>query len=309
MRNLTRSRLILLAFGAEVLLAGANGVAIRFSNRELAPIWGAALRFSLASILIAALMLALRLAIPRGRALLGAMVFGLFQFAGAFGFAYYALVHIHAGLGQTLLALVPLATLLLAVVQGQERLRGAAIMGTLLALAGISLITLDPGRATIPPLALLAILASVLCFAQALVVVRGLPPIHPVALNTVGMITGAVVLLAVSLALGEPKKIPQNGETWAALAYVAVVGSVVVFLLHVTIAQHWDASRTAYVMVVIPLVTITLSAWLDQEPVTSGLLTGGALVLGGVYLGALRGAGDQASDTGTDNECASSGAG
>jgi drug/metabolite transporter (DMT)-like permease len=193
---------------------------------------------------------------------------------------------------------VPLATLLLAVVQGQERMRGAAVLGTLLALAGIGLITLDPGRASIPPLALLAILAGVLCFAQALVIVRRLPTIHPVALNAVGMITGAVVLLIVSFALGEPKGIPQNGETWAALGYVAVIGSVVVFLLHVTIAQHWGASRTAYVMVVIPLVTITLSAWLDQEPVTGGLLIGAALVLGGVYLGALRGAENQASGTG-----------
>jgi hypothetical protein len=35
-------------------------------------------------------------------------------------------------------------------------------------------------------------------------------------------------------------------------------------------------------------VTLALSAWLDQEPVTGGLLLGGALVLGGVYLGALR---------------------
>jgi hypothetical protein len=39
---------------------------------------------------------------------------------------------------QTLLALVPLATLLLAVVQRQERLRLAAVIGTLLALAGVA---------------------------------------------------------------------------------------------------------------------------------------------------------------------------
>jgi drug/metabolite transporter (DMT)-like permease len=76
--------------------------------------------------------------------------------------------------------------------------------------------------------------------------------------------------------------------TWAALAYVVVIGSVVVFLLHVWVAQQWTASRAAYVMVTTPLVTIVLSAWLDQEPVTGGLLLGGALVLGGVYLGALR---------------------
>ena len=276
------------AFVAETLLAGGNAVAIRFSNRELAPVWGAGLRFALAAALIVFVMAAKRLALPRGRALLGALLFGLFQFAGAFGFYYYALVQIHAGLGQTLLALVPLATLLLAAAQRQERLGGAAVLGTLLGLAGIGLISRDPSRQSIPMLSLLAVLGSVLCFAQALVLVRRLPPIHPVALNAVGMASGALVLIAASALLGEPRVLPQRVATWIALAYVAAIGSVVVFLLYVYVVQQWTASRAAYVMVLIPLVTVTLSAWLDQEPLTGGLLLGGLLVLGGVYLGALR---------------------
>jgi drug/metabolite transporter (DMT)-like permease len=284
----SKSRLVALAFVAETLLAGANGVAIRFSNRELAPIWGAGLRFALAGILIVGVMLVLRLALPRGRSLLGAMLFGLIQFAGAFGFFYLALVRIHAGVGQTLLALVPLATLLLAVAQRQERLSGAAVAGTLLGLAGIGLIFLDPGREAIPPVALLLVLASVLCFAQALVLVRRLPPVHPVALNAVGMVTGALVLLIASVLLGESWLLPKRADTWGALVYVVVIGSVVVFLLHVFVAQNWTASRASYVMVTIPLVTIVLSARLDQEPVTPGLLLGGLLVIVGVYIGALR---------------------
>ncbi len=70
---------MILAFAAEALLAGANGVAIRFSHRELASIRGAGLRFALAAVLIVSVMLALRLALPRGRALLGAMLFGLYR--------------------------------------------------------------------------------------------------------------------------------------------------------------------------------------------------------------------------------------
>ena len=284
----SKSRLVALAFVAETLFAGANGVAIRFSNRELAPIWGAGLRFALAGILIVGVMLVLRLALPRGRSLLGAMLFGLLQFAGAFGFAYLALVRIHAGVGQTLLALVPLATLLLAVAQRQERLSGAAVAGTLLGLAGIGLIFLDPGRESIPLVSLLLVLASVLCFAQALVLVRRLPPVHPVALNAVGMVTGALVLLIASVLLGESWLLPKRADTWGALVYLVVIGSAVVFLLHVFVAQKWTASRASYVMVMIPLVTIVLSAWLDQEPVTPGLLLGGLLVIVGVYVGALR---------------------
>jgi len=233
-------------------------------------------------------MAALKLALPRGQALLGALLFGLFQFAGAFGLYYYALVRVHAGLGQTLLALVPLATLLLAVAARQERLRGAAVVGTLLGLVGVSLISRDPLRESIPLLSLLALLGSVLCFAEALVLVRRFPPVHPVALNAVGMVEGAVVLVGASAIVGEPLVLPQRVATWVALGYVAAIGSVVVFLLYVYVVQHWTASRASYVMVLIPFVTVVLSAWLDEEPVTLGLVVGGLLVLVGVYVGALR---------------------
>jgi drug/metabolite transporter (DMT)-like permease len=40
--------------------------------------------------------------------------------------------------------------------------------------------------------------------------------------------------------------------------------------------------------VVTPVVTVRLSAWLDDEPITTGLVVGGLLVLAGVYIGALR---------------------
>lgn len=115
---------------------------------------------------------------------------------------------------------VPLATLLLAVFQGQEQFSARAIWGTLLGLVGISLIYLDPGRTPIPMDAFLLMLASVLCFSQALVIVRQLPPIHPITLNVVGITTGALVLLGASILLGESRELPTLPETWVALIYV-----------------------------------------------------------------------------------------
>jgi drug/metabolite transporter (DMT)-like permease len=280
--------MVVAAFVTSALLAGGNAVAIRFSNRELAPLWGAGLRFTLAAVLLVAVMAALKLALPRGRALTGAVLWGLFQFAGAFGLYYYALVRVQAGLGQTILALVPLATLLLAVLQRQERLRGAAVVGTLLGLVGVGLISRDPLRESVPLPNLLAVLGSVLCFAEANVLARRLTHIHPVAMNTVGMMVSAGVLIAGSVLAGEALVLPQRVETWVALGYVAALGSVVVFLLIVFVLQHWSASRAAYVMVLIPFVTVGLSALLDQEPLGPGLVFGGLLVLTGVYVGALR---------------------
>src|SRR5829696_4086798 len=97
--NADGDRVALAAFVASSLLAGGNAVAIRFSNRELEPLWGAGLRFSLAAVLLVALMVVMRLELPRGRAITGALLFGMFNFGGAFGLAYYALVELHAGFG------------------------------------------------------------------------------------------------------------------------------------------------------------------------------------------------------------------
>ena len=284
----SRERVALACFLGSALLAGGNGVSIRFSNRELPPLWGAGLRFSLAAALLLVVMAVLRLPFPRGRALAGALLYGALNFGAAFALAYYALVRLHAGLGQTLLALVPLATLLLAVAQHQERLRLAAVIGTLLALVGIAVISQGPLGASVPLGSLLAALASAVCIAQAAVLVRRFPAVHPVTMNAVGMTTGAVLLLAGSVLAGEPRLLPQRAATWAAVGYLVVVGSVVVFVLYLVVLRYWAASRAAYAFVLIPFVTVVLSAWLDNEPLGPGLLLGGLLVLAGVYVGALR---------------------
>lgn len=281
-------RTVAAAFFANAVLAGGNAVAIRFSNRELDPLWGAGLRFVVAAALMGLLMAAMRLAVPRGRALMGAVLYGLFQFAGAFGLAYYALVEIRAGLGQTVLALVPLATLLLAVVQRQERLHGAAIVGAVLGVGGVLLMTSAPLREDVAIWSLVAVLGSVLCFAQAAIVLRVYPQVHAVSTNAVAMAVGAVVLVAAAAMSGESFVLPDRRATWVALGYVAGVGSVVVFALYVYVLHHWEASRASYVMVLIPFVTVLLSAWLDDEPIQGGLVVGGALVLAGTYVGALR---------------------
>lgn len=278
----------LAAFVAQSVLAGGSGVGVRFSNRELAPLWGAGLRFSLAAAVLLAIMAVMRLEFPRGRALAGALLYGLFNFGGSFALIYYGLVHVHAGLGQTVLALVPLATVLLAAVWGQERLRIAAVTGTLLALAGVAVMSRRPLQEAVPLPSLLAVVGGAVCFAQALVLVRRFPRVHPVTMNAVGMTTGAVVLLAGSAAVGEPWARPKRPETWAALVYLAIVGSVLVFLLYLVILRYWTASRSAYGFVLSPIISVVLSSRLDDEPITAGLILGGLLILIGVYVGALR---------------------
>jgi drug/metabolite transporter (DMT)-like permease len=286
--NTNQEPLALAAFLTSSVLAGGNAVAIRYSNRELAPLWGAGLRFSLAASILIIVMAVLRLPIPSGRALAGALLYGVFNFGASFALAYYALVRMQAGVGQTLLALVPLATLLLAVLYRQERLRLGAIVGTLVAFAGIALATSASLQQSVPLLSVLAVLGSVLCFAQAAIIVRRFPMVHPVTMNAIGMTAAATLLVVASALAGNSFVLPQRATTWVAIGYLVPIGSVIVFLLYLVVLRHWTASRAAYSFVIIPFVTVLLSAWLDNERVGGGLVVGGLLVLAGVYIGALR---------------------
>jgi drug/metabolite transporter (DMT)-like permease len=107
-------------------------------------------------------------------------------------------------------------------------------------------------------------------------------------MNAVGMGVGAVLLVALSFVFGETVELPERSETWLAIGYLVVVGSGVVFVLYVLVLRFWSASRTAYGFVITPIVTVLVSAWLLEEPVGWGLVVGGALVIAGVYVGALR---------------------
>ncbi len=290
-RQSDQERLALASLLAAALLGGGNAVAIRFSNRELAPLWGATVRFALAAAIFLGLVVILRLAIPHGRALVGALLYGAFNFAGSFGLAYFALVRLHAGLAQTLLALVPLITLLLAVIYRQERLRLGAVLGTLLALVGIAVISGAPFHEAVPLPSLLAVLGSAFFISQAAVLVRWFPQVHPVTMNAVGATMAAALLLAGTLVANESHVLPQRVATWLAIGYLVPIGTVVVFALYLVVLRYWAASRAAYTFVLVPIVTILLSARLDNERVGAGLVLGGLLVVAGVYVGALRSAG------------------
>ena len=125
-------------------------------------------------------------------------------------------------------------------------MRGAAVIGTFFALVGVTLIASDPLRQVPPPLtSVLAVVGGSVCFAQALVIVRWFPCVQPVTMNAVGMTTGALVLLAASMIAGDPFVLPQRRESWLAIGYLVVIGSIAVFLLYLMVLLYWggDARR------------------------------------------------------------------
>lgn len=275
------------AFVGIVAVGGLNGIGVKFSNGELDPFWGATLRFGLASAVLFGVVGVRRLPLPAGRALVGSLLYGLIGFAAAYGFAYYGLVETPAGLAMVILALVPLLTLLLAVAHGLERLRVQGLAGSLLALGGVALIFGERLAAqAVPLISLLAVLGAAVAIAETSVVVKRFPRAHPVSNNALAMGIGALVLLLLSLIAGESLAVPAQLPTVAAVAYLVVVGSVVLFLLFLYVIERWTASSTSYSLLLMPLVAIVGSALLLGEQITAGLVVGTALILVGVYLGA-----------------------
>lgn len=276
------------AFVAATIFGGLNGIGIRFIVAEMPPFWGATLRFGPASALLFLLVLIQRTPLPRGRSLLGAVIYGVLQFGLGFALAFWSLQTVSAGLGQVILALTPLLTLLFAIIHRQEEFRWQSLTGGLLSIGGIAVIFADQISAEVTPLPLIGMVLSAACIAESGVIIKGYPRSHPITTNAVGMAAGTVVLFTISLLWREPLPLPTLPTTWLAYGYLILVGSCLVFILGLYVLNRWTASAFSYIFVLLPFITVLVGNWLGQETLTVAFLAGGALVLIGVYVGAIR---------------------
>jgi drug/metabolite transporter (DMT)-like permease len=275
------------AFASLVILVGTNIVAIRFTNRELAPFWNAGARFALAAAIFGLIAAGRGTARPPASAVRGSILYGLLAFAVFFAFVYVGLVHATAALGQTVLALGPLITLLLAGAMGLERIRARAIVGSALAVAGIGIVFGAHEHLDVPFASLAALVAAATSFALGSLVAKRVPAIDSVLENTIATAVGAVILLPLSLLTGESWTVPQDPATWLAFAYLVLPGTIVIFLLFLYLLHRLPASVVSYQFVLAPIVSITLATLLLGETVGPGTLVGAAVVALGVYVGAL----------------------
>lgn len=281
-------RIVLVAFAVLVLFAGSNAIGVRFVLREMGPYWSAAIRFAIAGLILVLAMVATGRRVPRGRQLVGTLLFGVLGFGLAYTFLYEALINAPAGTTMLTLAIVPLLTVLLAAVQGIERFRLMGLLGAVIAAAGIVVVGADELSLNVPMLSLLLLLAAAVCQAESGIVVKRFPPGDPVAANGIGMLLGAAMLAVVALLTGERVEVPTRPETWLAMAYLIGPGSIAVFVLVLYVLARWTASATSYAFLLFPLVAVVFGAILLREPIRPSFLLGGAIVLAGVYIGAVR---------------------
>ena len=268
------------------MCGGLNTIAVKQTVAELAPEWGAGLRFLLAGAIFALLSIARRRAIPRGRALWGAMLYGAVGFAGAFGLIYPGLRQVQAGTGAVVIALSPLATYGLAVAQRQESFRLQGLAGAVIALAGIGIVFVEELSLAVPLGSLLLIFGGMLCLSEAGVIVKWIPRSDPLATNAVAMLTASVLLIIASLLVAEPIALPTRAETLLAVGYIVVFGSVVMFTLYLFGLARWTASGMSYSTLLLPFVSVTVATILTGEHFSLAFVAGGIVMLAGVYVGA-----------------------
>lgn len=278
---------VLIVFAIVTLIGGSNFVAVRFSNRDLAPFWGAGLRFTLAAALLLAFSWWRRIPLPDRAALPGVLLYGIVNFGLVYAFAYWGLVEGSSAVAATLVACAPLMTLGFAAFLGLERFRASGLVGGLISLAGVAVIFADQLHLNVSVATMIALVMNAVFLSLGPVLVKRLPHAHPIATNGVAMIPGAVLLLALALVFGERLALPSRVESAVSLVYLITLGSIGLFGGLVYVIRRWTASASAYVTVLFPIVTAIEGALLVGESVTLQLLGGTALVIVGTYVGAI----------------------
>jgi len=270
------------------LIWGSTWLVIKVGYGGLGPFNVAALRFLIASIVLAPIVPLFRASWPSTRTEWTLVVWvGLVLFAADYGLIYWGEQFLDSGLTSILFALLPLVTIGFAhlYVPG-DRITGRKLAGSVLAFGGI--VALFGDRVRLDPAGLgpmLAIVASTVCAAAAGVATkRHGGNLHPASLNAPAMLIGAAALGAASLAAGDGLALPLDAPTWSAIVYLAIAGSVITFLGYFTLLKSWSVTSLSFISVFTPTIALFLGfVFLDERPtISSG--AGAAMILGGVAL-------------------------
>jgi drug/metabolite transporter (DMT)-like permease len=199
------------------------------------------------------------------------------------------------GLSQTtsehavvIMALGPVLVLILARALKLEALTMAKVLGMAACSVGVVVLETEYGYPARSPLLTgdLVTLASITGFAICAVlgkqVVEGF---DAVSMNTFLLVVSAVLVLPLALWQGTHLNWRSVGWAgWAGIFYMAGVSTVAAYTVFYWVLRYIEPSRVAAVNYIQPVIVISLSIpFLDEHP-SWHLLSGGALVLIGVYL-------------------------
>jgi len=191
----------------------------------------------------------------------------------------------HAGLLQ---AIGPIAVLLLSAAMGREAWTARKLVGMTVAFLGVALLLVDKpasGSGAHWTGDVLLILAG-LVFAYYTILTKDVADRYdPLTLNVYVFGLGAVFLIpfcTFPVARVPWATIPL--PAWLGLGYMVLFGSFIAYLIYAFALERLPASNVAAFAYLQPVMAALLGIWLLGERLSTPVVIGGALILGGLYL-------------------------
>ncbi|HEY6958485.1 MAG TPA: EamA family transporter [Candidatus Limnocylindria bacterium] len=277
-----------IAFVACCLIWGSTFLAIRIGNQSLPPEWAATMRLTLAAPLLALIVVVRRDPWPRGKTLLGAVLFGALNFGANLALLYWGERVVPSGIAAVLYATVPLSTAFLAAAFGVEHLNARKVIAAIVAIAGVATIFAGETQLDVPFNGLLAVFFAATFASLSSIVLKRYPQPSAFATNSVGAAAGAVICLSASVLLGEDRAIPTTLPAIWPVIYLTLAGSLGAYVIFTWLVTHWSVTNASYVGVVVPVIAVILGALVLQETRAAETYLGAAIVVAAVVV-ALRG--------------------
>jgi len=269
---------------------GSTWLFIKLGLDDLPPFTFAGIRFVIGSAILFAIIKARRLSLPNKRPdwmLLA--VTGVLSFSLNYGLLFWGEQYISSGLAALLQATIPAFGLIIAhFYLPSEQLTPAKIFGVVMGVAGVGVIFSNQlsvaGPRALAGCGALVVGSACAAYANVLVKARG-SALDPAILAGGQMVFGLIPLLLVGIPLeGNPWNFHWTRMAVVALFYLAIVGSVVAFLLYYWLVQHMDVTKTMLIALVTPVIAVTLGVMVLREELNWRTFAGGALIISGIGL-------------------------
>jgi drug/metabolite transporter (DMT)-like permease len=281
----------LLAFAIIYFVWGSTFLAIRVGVLEVPPLLFAAMRFTVAGLILYGWMVARGEASPRGREWRSIMLLAFLIFVVDYGLLFWAEQRVPSGIAAVMLATIPVFIALLEIVfLRTQRLTVRLGLALLVGLGGVAVLmsrslgaSLILGGAPIDARGAVAILIGAMGWSAASVLTRVLVlPESKVMSSGAQMLAGGLMLAVAAAALGEFRGFDPGSVSrgaWFALVYLIVAGSIVGFTAYVWLIHHESPTKVGTYAYVNPVVAVVIGYFLGGEPLGLRTVLGTLFVL------------------------------
>jgi drug/metabolite transporter (DMT)-like permease len=278
---------ILLGYAAIYFIWGSTFLGIRIGVHEVPPFLFAAIRFSLAGIILYVWMRVKGTRSPTRREWVSASAVGLLIFVFDYGLLFWAEQRVPSGIAAVMMATIPVFMALSEIVfLGTQKLTLRLALALLVGSGGVVVLvsrSLSLSEAPVDTAGAIALVIAAISWALAAVLMRKLPlpPVKSMS-SAAQMLAGGALLFVASCALGEfrafhPQQVSRGA--WIALAYLIFAGSIVAFTAYVWLLHYESPTRVGTYAYINPIVAVAIGYFLGGEAVGPRTLLGTLLVL------------------------------